>query len=364
MSVTNPSIIVPITVEVLAPVHIGDGGKLVRDIDFVVRDGFTYVLHIDRFARWAYEAQRDERWMSLTPGQILAGYKTEDVDVFRYRMRGTPEKNELRTFEKNGYGLPYLPGSSLKGMLRTIFLWGLYAARGKQPDLSKLGRSRSFAGQLIERDVIGSDPNRDLFRAVHVRDSKTITADDLRVVSADVFPTSRQGKGGVVVACEAAPEGMTFQSSMTIDSYGFSEHAAAELGWKGKESWLSAETIAQLGQAFSEQRLRQELDFYKDREDGKFVLGFYRTVLLDRFKNQQANQFLAQIGWGTGWNSKTFNDLLLADEKRFAEIVRRYRMTRFPDRFTPGTRFPKSRQLFRNQGRSVRPMGWVQVTLG
>lgn len=364
MDIQSPVTSLPVTIEVLSPVHIGDGGVLKRSLDFVVHGGRTYVIHIDRYAHWAYGEMSGEDWMNVPPGDILHDYSPEALDVFRYRMSGAPEKDEVRTFEKNGFGLPYLPGSTLKGMLRTAFIWGLYAAQDKKPDLDRLGKSRSFAGQPVEREMIGSDPNRDLFRAVHVRDSQPPKAGDLRVVSVDIYPTSHGDGAGAVTACEAAPEGMVFETTMALDSYGFRDKPAADLGWSGKAHWVTPGVLAQLGRAFAEQRLRQELEYFADREDTKIVRGFYRSELVKRFNSLGENQFLAQIGWGTGWNSKTLNDLLLADPRRFARIVQQYKLKRNAAAFAPGDRFPKSRHLLRSQGQPVRPMGWVLVTVG
>ena len=362
MNVQNLIKTISVQVEVLSPVHIGDSGRLIDGIDFIKRDNRTYVVDLNRFAQWAYKSNTSEYGL---PRDLLEGIKPSEASVFRYHMPGVPEKNELRSFEKNGFGEPYLPGSSLKGLFRTIFIWGLFTARGQKPDLSRLSKSRSFAAQSVERSVMGSNPNNDLFRALHVRDSQTIPFEQLQVVSVDVYPTARsnQGRDGVIISCEAVKEKTVFETQIGIDRYGFLGEAAEELGWKGKETWVSVENIALLGKAFGEQRLKEELGYYKGKDDVKLVHSFYRNLFSDQLGKLQDNQFFAQIGWGTGWNSKTLNDLVRTDS-RFPDLVKQYRMTRKPETFTSLTLFPKSRQLLRSQGQSVQPMGWVRITLG
>lgn len=353
-----------VQLEVLSPVHIGNGQRLERGIDYITRNERTFVLNIDRFTHWAYDAQASERWMTLKPGEVLEDVRDLDgLDVFRYVMRGVPETKDLRAHIKTVYGNPYIPGSSLKGMLRTIFVWGLYAARGRTPDLTRLGKSRSWAGQPVERAVMGRDPNTDLFRAFQVRDSRPLERDTLIVRSVDVYPTAARG-GGVVVNVEALREGTQIETRITVDHYGFSSIAARELNWEKKGNWVLADRIVPLARAFAEERIRQELKFYENREDARTVRDFYRGILADRLRGLEDNQFIAQLGWGGGWNSKTLNNLLLADQQQFARIVRDYRLTRKSNDFKPGTVFPKSRQLVRRESRPVRSMGWVLVTLG
>lgn len=356
---------IPVQVEVLSPVHIGDGGELKKDFDFIVRNGRTWVIDGNRFAKWAFDQDANQDWFNTRPGDLLAHSNAADADVFRYQIKGAPDGSEIRSFEKNGFGQAYLPGSSLKGMLRTAFVWGLYTARSRQPDLHRIGKSRSFAGLPVERAVIGSDTYRDLFRSVHVRDSQPIDNANLRVVSVDIYPTSQNGQGGIITAVEAAGQGTVFATSLSIDRYGFRDRHASEIGWAGKKDWVDPVTIIQLACAFSEQRLKQELAYFKGRNNAGVVDSFVRGELVRRFNGLQENQFLAQIGWGTGWNSKTLNDLLTAHPDRFTAIVRDYRLQgKLSASFQTGMRFPASRHLIRSQGQPVSPMGWVLVTIG
>jgi CRISPR-associated protein Csm5 len=355
-----------LTVETLTSLHIGDGREYLLNVDFVRSDNSTYVLNLDRFARWAYDQNSESTsWMTLKPGEILAKNEgeLETNHLYDYKLSGVPVNNRLRSFVKTVYAEPYLPGSSIKGMLRTIFIWGLYAARNRKPDLTRLSKNRSWAGQSVERDVMGANPNLDLFRALHVSDSSPLGLEALRVRSVDVYPTSRGRNQGVVVDIESLLEGRIAKSTLTLDQYGFGDLAADELGWKGKDRWLTAENLVMLGKAFAEQRLRQEVEYFRSAEDAKTVRGYYRQ-LVDSFNQLGENQFIAQIGWGTSWSSKTLNTLLTQDRRAFVRLVKDYRLTRFPDRFTEETPFPKSRQLVRQQEIPVRPMGWVKVTVG
>lgn len=351
-------------IEVLSPLHIGDGQKLLRDLDYIVQGNTTYMLDQQRFFDWAVpdENELPGVLMQGKPGDLLGSYKASELDIFRYRMSGAPEKQELRSHIKDLYGQPYIPGSTLKGMLRTAFIWGIYTVRNDTPDLSRLGKSRSWAGQAIERHVMGHNPNYDLFRAVQVSDSSPAGLDAMRVLGTQIYPTGQGNNQGVIVDVEAVREETTFYASLTTDLYGFqNEEAATLLNWQKKDEWLRY--IVPFCRDFARMRLRQEIEYYRDRDDVSAVRSFYRK-LADIYQKLGENQFIAQLGWGAGWTSKTLNNLLLGDERAFARLVQQYRIRgRHSSSYTAGMEFPRSRNLVRYQGRLVRPMGWVQVTV-
>lgn len=351
-------------IEVLSPLHIGSGQTLIRDLDYIVQNNTTYVLDQQRFFDWAVPDEDDipDALMQGKPGDLLRSYKASELDIFQYRMQGAPEKQELRSHIKDPYGHPYIPGSTLKGMLRTAFIWGVYTVRNKTPDLARRGHSRSWAGQTIEREVMGRNPNYDLFRAVQVSDSTPAGLDAMRVLGTQIYPTGQGKNQGVIVDVEAVREETTFYATLAIDLYGFqNQEAATLLSWQKKDEWLRY--IVPFCQDFSRVRLLQEAEYYKTRDDVKTVRSFYRQ-LIDIYQKLDDNQFIAQIGWGTGWTSKTLNNLLRGDEHAFARLVQQYRMRGFHSgSYKTGMEFPRSRTLVRHQGRLVRPMGWVLVSV-
>ncbi len=352
-----------ITVRVLSPVHIGDGHELLRDLDYVTTEQRTWVVNQDRlFDHILGDAEDFSDAMLGRPiSELLAPQDYSNPELFRYVLAGTPVNRPIRSHIKTVEGRPYLPGSTLKGLLRTVFLWGAYHRRKQTPDLRKLGRSRSWAAQAIEREILGGNPNEDVFRAVHVTDSNSVDAKQLRVAPVSVYPTGKDGKVGVIIDTEALREETEFTARLSIEEYGFQESLTARLPkWGGLRREL--DRLPKTGRALAGQRLNEEITYFQAKGGPKQVLSFY-AQLVKLHEGLEKNQFLAQIGWGTGWNSKTLNDLLTGDPVRFAEIVRDYRLSRFSESFKPGYRFPASRHVFRWNDNPVRPMGWVLVTV-
>src|SRR5690606_27345957 len=161
--------------------------------------------------------------------------KIADMPFVRYRMIGEPETSELASHIKTPYGAVYIPGSSIKGMLRPWFTRGIHELNEKTPDLKRLGRSRSRAGQAIDGDTMGRNPNYDLFRAMLVADTQPAGLDALRVTGTQIYPTNKKGNQGVIVDAEVIREGTKFLTRISFDRYGFqNEEAARTLSWQNK----------------------------------------------------------------------------------------------------------------------------------
>lgn len=95
------------------------------------------------------------------------------------------------------------------------------------------------------------------------------------------------------------------------------------------------------------------------------IAAWYRKVL--GIKLNQNSAFI-QLGWGTGWDGKTFWSHLQQDEKFFEKIVKDYSMhraTRNSPRRQPGDDFPRSRRVAMNleTQKPVAPFGWVLFEL-
>jgi len=352
-----------VTVEILSPVHIGDGSELLRGIDYVTHKGRTYVVNQDVLLDYILGSQDqfDNALLGRPVSELLRPDDFENGELFHYRMDGEPQNRPIRSHIKDVYSRPYLPGSTLKGLFRTLYLWGWFTAQKKVVDLHNLGKSRSWAGQAIEHDVMGNNPNEDVFRAVQISDSEPVSLDRLRVVPVSIYPTQQRGGRGVVVDVEALREGTTFELRFSIEEYGFHDpRAAAQLNWGDKRRWL--DRLVQFGRVCGGRRLAEEIQYYKDKGGPNSALKFY-GLLVQRHEQLGEGQFLAQLGWGAGWNSKTLNDLLTSRPNEFARLVQDYNLSRFARDFRPGQRFPASRHLAQRGDYSL-PVGWVLVTVG
>jgi CRISPR-associated protein Csm5 len=334
----------------------------------VARDGRTWRIDEDALLDAALGGGEDfDRTLMGRPAAELLHDDdfTSDAELFRYVITGTPtsKKKGARVSEqiKDVFDRPYLPGSSLKGALRTLLAWSIFHEEEREPDLKRLKHSRSWAAQPLERQLFGRDPNHDWARALRVRDSAPIDAEDcLALQTVRVYPTADRGSSGLEVDVEAIKPGAVLHTTITLETYGFQDPEAAPLRWRGKRRWIK--DLPRLGQAHARQRLLAEAEYFKRKDGPVGVLHFYDD-LIKRLIDLSADTLMMQVGWGAGWESKTLGSgMLRQDDGQFERLLERYRITRERSR-QPGAPFPRTRQLALVNGRPALPMGWLQVRI-
>jgi len=353
-------------VETLSPLHIGSGTELMLDYDLVPHRGRTYRVNEDALLNETLTRVEGESTdvvnrvlMGRPAAELLAPSDFDNSAFFRYVLVGEPAKREGKIPEqiKDAYDRPYLPGSSLKGALRTLLAWGIYSRTQRKPDLDGLGPRAKYAAQGLEQEIFGPDPNRDFLRALRVQDSAPLAeVDALRLDRVQVYP------GGTPIEVEAVRAGVVFRLAITVDEYGFQGEAARQLDWRGKRAWLGQ--LVTLGKEYARERLLTEVAFFQEHGGPQDALGFYAALVKQLVEGELADdEFLLQVGWGTGWESKTLGSgLLRQDDLAFERLLDQYRMTKERNRRV-GDPFPKSRTLVLRGGDPAYPLGWVRVRL-
>lgn len=352
-----------LTLSTLSPLHIGDGAELRQDFDFVARDGRTYRLNEDEILRTFSERLRTPRGGYVLPGQMLHAEDFQNEALFRYVLRGMPRSIKsdarLRSFLKDAYDRPYIPGSSLKGALRTALAWMGWKEVAPQLSMDALGRNRSWAGQRLERKLFGPDPNRDLLRAVRVSDlfGPSAAGEGLMIINAQVQTLRSSGSP---IEVEALGPNQIFTGSVTVDETLFNQQAERILHFGSRRAWL--DQLPQRVQRHSRARLERLANWFERAEGTEEIAKFYRRLLQTEVSSQQA---FVQLGWGAGWDAKTFSTHLQADSALFERIMNEYKLQRRSQSAPPrrnGDPFPQSRRVavsVAKGNKPAAPFGWV-----
>lgn len=357
-----------VTLRILSPLHIGDGNELRQDFDFVVYQGRTYRLNEDAVLEAKATRLRpgaDGRYPA--PGRLLDEADFRNQDLFRYVLRGIPRSRKtdarVKSFIKDVYDRPYIPGSSLKGALRTALAWTGWKEVNPALNRSAIGRSKYWAAQPLERKLFGPNPNHDLLRALHISDFTGIKepGGGLLLVNAQVLTKRSQGSP---IELEALSGDLIFHGSLTVDETLFSAWAEPQLHFQNRRHWL--DELLTRARAHSKARISRLLDWYQNAEQAEAIASFYRQLAQVQL---QPNQALLQLGWGSGWDGKTFWTHLRRDANLFEQLVREFRMDRAGKQSTrqPGDPFPRSRRaamtIKDGRPRAVAPFGWVLVEM-
>ncbi len=359
-------------VEILTPLHIGTGEELRHRFEYVVHQNKTWRLDVDRILESRYE-----EWQKLTqragkmvtPAQLLRETDFQQhPEFFRYVLAGMPRSEKtyaaLRECIKDPWDRPYIPGSSLKGAIRTALAWAGWEEAGIRLTRQSIGRRAKFAAQPLEKRLFGPNPNRDLLRALQISDlhGPKKAGERLAVLNAQVV--TRDGLQAPIPL--EAVVGATFEGTLKVDDYLFSRHAQ-KLGFRDRQHWLTAEFLPRL-RRYSRARMEALADrfaFYARHNipGAADLVTFYQRLLTMRLPD---NAVFLTVGWGTGWDGKTFWTHLQRDQGLFENLVRQYRLQRRPRGAPPrkpGDVFPSSRRVAVRGGKIVAPFGWVLLRL-
>ena len=348
------------------PLHIGSGKSPLRQgVDFVGFGRTIYVFNIAQMLDYLIGDSDDAGLIQrISNAQNLGSFLREQdfrehPELALYRLGGAPSVREVLPQIKDVYDQPYLPGSSLKGALRTAIIDQALLASAKPLDVRRLGDRDKYAAQELERDVVGRGerpaqaPNYDLFRTLHVADSRPGDRSWLTLSNVQVWPA---GEGGIPLDVETIQAGVTFSATLAIDEYLFS-NSAARLGFEPKRGLI--EGFAASCREHTQARIAGEQAFFAERLEAAALRRRY-DELARRLTNCGETSFLLQLGWGAGWSSKTVVRTLRASRGAIGDAVLRYRLDRGRGR---GGEFPATRHVVVEQRQPVEPLGWVQVDL-
>lgn len=366
-------------VTVLTPLHIGSGRKLLNEYDYAIHNKQTW--RINEAALLESQAVEDPaiaEALSQRPWKELLDETDYDPGshFFRYVIKGMPRSQssgaQLQEQLKDPFDRPYLPGSSLKGALRTALGWYAWDKLGLQPDINRLDRRAKFAGQSYEREIFASaaprpglTPNYDLLKTMQISDSQPVDPSALILINASVINRSGETGKNIPVEVEALRPNTTFEMALKFDLALFSDWARRS-GYKlPGEEWLKL--LPAVCRAHANARIKQEIDWFKDIPKAKRLLSAYQQIAAADIGN---DQFLIQLGWGTGWDGMTYGARLKQDPKFLQSIINQYNLARGAR--NPNDLFPKSRRaamIFETSPDGQRsnlpavPLGWILVTL-
>lgn len=361
-----------LTLRTLSPVHIGTGDEWRLGFDFVLANGQTWVFNEDAVLT-AKESQLkpDARGHYPLPGSLLTEKDLDNPNLFRYVLRGQPPSVKadarMKPFIKDPFDRPYIPGSSLKGAFRTALAWtGWNEMRMPRLRREDIGRNRSWAGNPLEKKIFGGDPNHDLLRALQISDlhGPQKPGEGLAALKAQVLT---QSAAQSPIGLEALVGEVEFHGSLTIDDALF-KPMAAKLGFSDRKRWL--DELLPRAQKHSRARLQKLASWFENVQppapSAERIARFYRDLLAVPLGPKQA---ILQIGWGAGWDGKTFWTHLQQDEHLFERLVSEFHLDKAGRRSKrrPGDPFPTSRRVAmsgkKDEAKPVAPFGWVLVEM-
>jgi len=371
-------------ITILTPLHVGSGLRLQKNFDFITDRSKQITMLIDQEELLRKIVDNREAIEAFGQGddfdffQFIRNYHIPFEKIVARTYGSVCFTREIYEFQRNGRGTPYIPGTSLKGALRTVFLERFFSQLplGEKQKLLNhtynTDRQRQRAAEELVKTLLGGDPNHDLLRALLVGDAE-FDSEDLQLAEAKILNlidngcgwkktfrdrgTYRDSKQGTSIFVEALRPGAETIFSMKVDTFLFD--ASKTRGILGFEKKIfSFANLALMVNIYSKKQLIDEIRFLKNCGDNSLIYLISQIEKVEKQIPEQKSpnctkQFVLRLSWGSGWKSMTGGYL---DDEWLKKFRQKYKLGKrnFPI-------FPKTRKIAFENGTPKYLFGWVKI---
>jgi CRISPR-associated protein Csm5 len=357
-------------IELLTPLHIGDGTELQHNLDYISNSKSIDVIEIETLLESLsdYKSAINDLSKSIALDRLLKDYKINVPPRYSLPFKGNSVPKSMRRFLKNGYGQPFIAGSSLKGAIHTA-LWTTL----DRSELPVAKNYREFSGAV--KSLGGKDPYHMFIRPLQISDSIGIEPRGaLNCEEIKFFNLQRENKPGwkdfgrdrqtkdrfqdaTGIFVECLNPGIKLCLQARVDPF-LNSAPIKQIGKIMECAGLSEfQALSQTINAHSLHLATRERTFFSEyRAETANVVDFYEALIrqIESVNPESGTSFL-RLSWGSGWRGMTgdwINDNDLQEVRNQRNLGRR------------GVDiFPKTRRLAIDsaKGTPCLPLGWVRI---
>lgn len=350
-----------VKLETLGPIHIGSGNLLQNNIELVEdnkSDGVSdlYVIDtkkildiigIDKIDTWVTAIDRGENIKEF---------------IARLGKRASPEKYSKRVITNyaklaptstlkecmhDGRGIAYIPGSSIKGAIRTAILATTLSGHEEEYAKRINYENKKFACSDIEETLFGSSPNENIFRFIQVGDAFFEKECEVAINAINLNITERNDlidkKKSQIV--EAIADGKTATFSIKIET---DKNKLCSIESNTKRLPEAIDNINKLFSLINSHTLKlveSEISYWQDVTQSLSGGDDYIENLQDIQEHikrcKEGKECILRIGHASGWRFTTgaWSENLATFESKIVPITRLR-----PESYSQYD-FPKSRRI-------------------
>ena len=366
-SITKLSEKMECEIEILTPVHVGSGNKWHDGIDYIEEEGSIWVFNQDKLflrlhelARNRHKTALDEYTQKLSRDKRDAATYVKrliddgDIDIddicdVSFSFNGGAA-SEIREIMRDGNGHTYIPGSSIKGAIRSAIYNALHtrmgaAQYGKRVDELLGNFESSTMRYIMPSDVYMEQVEINNIALFNLNSSyggwrSTYKNDNMRFVSAETFSIGGKGKFALNIANNFFHKVVQWYDTSIVNR-------------NTKEIIREANPIQFLFNIINEytqQHIDKEIAFFEKYSQAPNThLIIQQLQALRAQATNNADSCILRLSYGGGFHAMT-GDYKYKDH---VEIINN------PER--NGARY-KSRRIV-NNARGYFPMGFVKISL-
>jgi CRISPR-associated protein Csm5 len=373
---------------VLTPTLVGDGSRL-SPIDYMVWRDQVNVLNQTRIFKLLSKGPRLDGYLKQLQNATKLDFASwggfaqnyadrripfEDAGYAPFFNSAPPESLSIPTFSANNSG-PFLPGSAIKGALRTAVVFSRVKPAAVHALAEKLAGDRlpRRPAEDLERQTVGSGGS-DRMRAVVVADSEALTRETFKVYLLRLSTLIAKGPDQYSLGWKQTGRGAVDGKRPDDSTPTFAEMAAPGTAFEGawrENDFLNREEVRQLlrwNQPVTHKTLfeaanqyaAKQLELHAQYAQWTGLEGLAGSIAglqqkLDEVRNNGA--CLLAIGWGAGFLSKSA--AIGADESDQRKVLA---MLPFYNRaIQTGLPFPKTRRVVFLKNKPAALPGWVEL---
>jgi len=385
------------TIRTLTPTHVGSGETLLSNYEYLSFPDYGEIGIID-----------DKKVLQLIGKENLSAWvstlddKGNLLDYLHTRTGGNlePERVSQRTLMAAGTmpnlstgkatelreqihtaGKPYIPGSSLKGSLRTAMLRLYIEEDGNNDFYDNKYNTRDRRGRFNDTEILkrhfGNDPNHDIFRLIRTGDSLFEKTNCLLSRSINLMGRGWKFDDGIQQYIECIPAHE--ETTLRISFNELLEKTAAtkrlkrrpkhrgghwepyHLFPKKKVADLHPEKLFYFVNQHTSILIEDELKFWENEKSYPDEIAEYIGILEDLKSDiaqlnqgKTADTCILRLGWGSGFKSMTGDwqvDKFL--DRDFDQLIKELR-----PKHNINLPYPKTRRMAENG----MPLGFVRIS--
>jgi len=308
-----------VKVTALTPIHIGSGDFLYENNDFRKAkdsEGCPVIGILDtrkllgiigesRISQWVALIENRKSLDTLIGSRPIEKYTSRLIDDYCEDLRTDTLKEHIH----DGLGRPYIPGSSIKGAIRTAVL-ATEAAKLEASAINVGYNPRKPSASAMEKHLFGKDPNSDVFRFLQVGDALFGKNHTCAITMVNLNERERQdwwdtSKKQTIEALAPEDES-TFEIRLKTDAYQKSSNSNA-VG-RMPDCMSSLPALLRAINAHTKSLLDSEINKWKAKartlDDDHAVQSYIDSCneILDNANHQtDGKSCVLRIGHGSGW---------------------------------------------------------------
>ena len=316
-----------INIKTLTSVHVGSGNMLQYNYDFVIthipskEQTFIRILDdrkilsligVERLQDWVrgIERNKDTKDMikGFAPNAKPDDYSKKKIECFSDEIKST---DSLKECIHDGRGLPYIPGSSIKGAIRTAVLASLVGKYVPNADNYITNGIGKVSASQIEHILFGNDPTQDVFKFIRVGDA--FFSDESEIVIRlinlnirDSFDDLKDTSKSQLVDVIREQESSSFNLTIDAKKYDFAVSHHAPVG-NLRDEFNNINNLFMLINAHSRSLVEKEINRWTNiNKTGAEDYVDNMQAILDQINAcQKGKECVLRIGHASGWRFTT-----------------------------------------------------------